>query len=80
MFHLGDKPPKARLCVLCAVVLATLLGGCAPRTEVASGNAANVGEPALDADMPVVVITAQRGKPLRLAVKADSKGAASKAR
>jgi hypothetical protein len=75
MFHLGDKQPDSRVWALCAAVAAALLCSCAQRTATSPENAASGGGPGLDADLPVVVITAQREKPLRLAAKADSKSA-----
>lgn len=80
MFQLGDKQPMARLGVLCAVVLAMLLGGCAQRTATSSENTAAAGGPGLGADLPEVVITAQREQSLRLVEKADAKSASPSAK
>ena len=69
MFQLGDKPPNPRTRVLWAAVLAMLLCACAQRTATSPQTTAGVDDPGADSNMPEVLITAVREKPLRLAAQ-----------
>lgn len=77
MFQLGDEEPNPRIRAPWAAVLATLLCACTQQTATSPQIAAGAMGSGPDADMPEVVITAVREKPLRLAAdaEADSKSA-----
>lgn len=75
MFQSSDEQPNPRIRALWAGVLATLLCACAQRTATSPQTTAGAAGPGPDAEMPEVVITAVREKPLRLAAEADSKSA-----
>ena len=76
MFQFGDQQPYARIRVLYAAVLATLLCACGQETATSPEITAGAAGVEPDTDMPEVVITASREKPLRLAAKAGSKSGA----
>jgi hypothetical protein len=75
MFQLGVKRPNLRVGALCAVVLAALLSSCSQRTAISPENSARAADIEVSGDLPVVVISAAREKPLRLAGKVDAKSA-----
>lgn len=73
MFQFGDQQPYPRIRVLYAAVLAIFLCACGQGTATSPEITARAAGVRSDTDMPEVVITASRHKPLRLAAKAGPK-------